>query len=216
MSDRGRFITFEGGEGAGKTTQIKALAAHLRERGIDPVLTREPGGSPGAEAIRELLLSGAVKWLGPTAEAAMFYAARDDHLEQTIRPALEAGRWVLCDRFSDSTRAYQGASGGVAEPVLRAMERVVVAETRPDLTLILDLPPTEGLRRAKERGQALDRFEGEAMSFHERLREAFLRLAALDPERCIVVDANRPMEAVENDVWAAVHERFDLAQAAVR
>jgi dTMP kinase len=207
---RGRFITFEGGEGAGKSTQIRLLSERLRAVGIDPVVTREPGGSPGAEALRELLLGGAAKPFGPMAEAALFYAARDEHLEETIRPALTAGRWVVCDRFSDSTRAYQGASGGVDDTVLHALERIVVAKTRPDLTVILDVPPAEGLKRAQSRGLPTDRFEAEGLAFHERLRERFLAIAAQEPERCVVIDGTRTAEEVAEAVWQATASRLNI------
>src|SRR5205085_2396239 len=153
--------------------------------------TREPGGSPGAEALRQLLLSGGAKPYGPFAETVLFFAARDDHLCETIRPALARGRWVLCDRFADSTRAYQGVLGNVAPDLIRTLERIVVADTRPDLTFILDLPAVEGLKRAKARGAAADRFESEELAFHERLRHAFLAIAAAEPHRCVVVDASR-------------------------
>ena len=212
MKPRGRFITFEGGEGAGKSTQIRRLAIRLRERGIETIVTREPGGSAGAEALRDLLLAGAAKPFGPFAEALLFNAARDDHLEVTIRPALEAGHWVLCDRFADSTRAYQGASGSVDDTVLRAMERIVVGRTRPDLTVILDIPPAEGLRRAVGRGMGSDRFESEALTFHEKLRENFLAIAAREPQRCAVIDGTRDPESVGAEIWKTVIERLDLAR----
>jgi dTMP kinase len=210
---RGHFITFEGGEGVGKSTQVRLLATSLEQRGIDVVVTREPGGSPGAEALREVLLSGAAKAYGSFAETLLLAAARDDHLEVTIRPSLQAGRWVLCDRFTDSTRAYQGVLGDVDPALIRAIERVVVADTRPDLTFVLDLPAEEGLRRAKARGGASDRFEGETIEFHERLREAFLAIARREPARCIVVDAHREADIVAIDILKAVEERFGLSAA---
>ncbi|MBJ7543600.1 dTMP kinase [Rhodomicrobium udaipurense] len=148
---RGRFITLEGGEGAGKTTQAKVLAERLRRKGINVLLTREPGGTPRAEAIREVLLSGKAKRFGALGEAVLFYAARESHLELCIRPALERGTWVICDRFSDSTRAYQGAAGGLPLSVIETIDKAVVGDTRPDLTLIFDLPPELGLKRAAER-----------------------------------------------------------------
>ncbi|MDQ0468797.1 dTMP kinase [Labrys wisconsinensis] len=207
---RGRFITFEGGEGAGKSTQIRRLAESLRGRGIELAMTREPGGSPGAEALREVLLSGGAKPYGPFAETVLFFAARDDHLSQTIRPALARGQWVLCDRFVDSTRAYQGVLGNIAPEMIRTLERVVVADTRPDLTLILDLPAVEGLKRARARGGAADRFESEGLAFHERLRQAFLAIAEAEPARCAVVDAARDVEAVAGEVLRVVTERLAL------
>jgi dTMP kinase len=211
---RGRFITFEGGEGAGKSTQIRRLAETLTGRGIDVVTTREPGGSPGAEVLREVVLSGAARPYGPFAEALLFAAARDDHLDVTIRPALAAGRWVLSDRFADSTRAYQGVAGKVDQDLLRTLERLIVGDTRPDLTLILDLPVAEGLKRVRGRGGELDRFESEGLVFHERLRRAFLGIAQAEPRRCAVVDANRPEDEVAADVLRAVDERLGATVSA--
>ena len=197
---RGRFITFEGGEGAGKSTQAARLAARLRARGVDPVLTREPGGSPLAEDIRKALLSGAVAPLGPAAEAIMFSAARIDHLERTIRPALARGQWVICDRFADSTRAYQGALGNLDPRFMRELERVTVGKTAPDLTIVVDVPATTGLARARARvGERRDRFEAEGQSFHDALRRAFLDIAAQEPGRCAVVDGARAPDDVEAD-----------------
>ena len=167
------------------------LAERLQALGIGVVLTREPGGSPGAEAIRHVLLSGAAKPLGPHAEAILFAAARDDHLRQTIRPALERGAWVICDRFADSTRVYQGVLGNVDARLIARLERVTVGDLRPDLTFILDIAAGDGLARAtKRRGDApADRFEAEAIDFHEKLREAYLELAEREPERCVLIDA---------------------------
>ena len=210
----GTFITFEGGEGAGKSTQIRRLAAHLRAQAGRPVLTtREPGGSPRAEAIREALLSGLAKAHGPFAEALLFSAARIDHLDTLIRPALARGEIVLCDRFADSTRAYQGAAGGLDPAVLASLERVVVGPTRPDLTLVLDCDPELGLARARARqaadGEAgPDRFEAEALAFHARLRATFLAIAAAEPGRCAVVNAALPADAVEAAIRAVVAERL--------
>lgn len=213
----GKFITFEGGEGAGKSTHIHLLRQKLIAEGYDVLVTREPGGSPRAEAIRELLLSGKIKALGPMAEALMFYVARDSHLELTIRPALARGRIVLCDRFFDSTRAYQGAGGGVSISVLNSLERVVVGSTRPDLTLILDIPPNIGLARAKaraqENGEGADRFESMNLSFHEDLRREFLEIAKAEPWRCVVIDASQSKEAVAEQIWATVTDRLKLFAA---
>src|SRR5215216_6342451 len=167
---RGRFITFEGGEGTGKSTQAAILAERLKTYGLGVILTREPGGSPGAEAIRHVVLSGAAQPLGSHAEAILFAAARDDHVRQLIRPALESGRWVVCDRFADSTRIYQGVLGNVDPRVIRSLERIAVGDTRPDITCILDVPPELGLKRAslrRGRGTA-DRFEAETLEFHNR------------------------------------------------
>jgi dTMP kinase len=209
----GKFITLEGGEGAGKTTQAAALRARLVNCGHDVVLTREPGGTPRAEEIRNALISGRARGLGPLAETVLFYAARDSHLGLSIRPALKRGAWVVCDRFSDSTRAYQGAAGGVSISSLNALERAVVGATRPDLTIILDLPPKEGLARARARaastGAPGDRFESMSLLFHENLRDEYLWIARSDPRRCVVIDASRPADEVETDVWAAVRERLN-------
>ncbi|SFS88827.1 dTMP kinase [Methylobacterium sp. yr668] len=209
----GTFITVEGGEGAGKSTQIARLAATLRARSGRPVcVTREPGGSPRAEEIRTALLDGVAKPYGPFAEALLFSAARIDHLDRLIRPALRRGETVLCDRFIDSTRAYQGAAGGLDPGLVDALERVVVGPTRPDLTLILDLAPESGLARAAGRGartgQGADRFEAEALDFHVRLREAFLAIARAEPGRCAVIDASRDPDAVEAAIRAAVASRL--------
>ncbi|MGY6568058.1 MAG: dTMP kinase [Salinarimonas sp.] len=208
----GLFITLEGGEGAGKSTQIRRLAARLEALGHDVVVTREPGGSPRAEAIREAILSGKGKPYGPFAEALMFSAARKDHLDQTIRPALARDAVVLCDRFADSTRAYQGASGALDPQLITGLERVVVGETRPDLTLILDLPPETGLARAnKRRGDTtaeIDRFESENLQFHKKLRRAFHILSEEEPQRCALIDADRDAELVELDIWQTVKDRL--------
>jgi dTMP kinase len=206
-----RFITLEGGEGVGKSTQALRLAERLRQSGIDAIETREPGGSPGAELLRDLLLSGKIKDLGPKAEAILFAAARIDHIDRKIAPALAAGTWVVSDRFTDSTRAYQGALGGLDPGFLHALERVTVGDIRPDLTLILDLPPEVGLARAAARrgaGVVSDRFEGEAIAFHEALRTAYLQIAAAEPQRCVVVDATRSEDDVAQAIWDAVSYRL--------
>ena len=205
---RGRFITFEGGEGAGKTTQIRRLAERLRASLGEVVLTREPGGSPGAEALRALLVYGDTDRWSPLAEALILSAARTDHLIRLIRPALDRGAWVLSDRFTDSTRAYQGAAGGVPADVLLALERLVVADTRPDLTLVFDLPVENGLARAANRGGGEERFERKGHAFHERLRQGFLRIAREEPQRCVVLDAGRPVEEIGEQVWTTVIERL--------
>jgi dTMP kinase len=207
---RGRFITFEGGEGVGKSTQIRRLALALSELGVETVLTREPGGSPHAEKLREVLLSGAARHFGPFAETILFNAARADHLDATIRPALVKGSWVLCDRFVDSTRAYQGVLGQIEPALIRSMERVVVGDTMPDLTLMLDLPAREGLARARARSVQVDRFEGEGPAFHEKLREAFLTIAEREPERCVVIDASGTQDGVANAILVAVKRRLHL------
>ena len=202
---RGCFITLEGGEGTGKSTQTARLAERLRKAGLEVVTTREPGGSPGAEEIRHLLVSGAVDRWSPTTETLLLYAARADHLERVIRPALDRGAWVVCDRFADSTRAYQQSA---APSLLSALEREVVDCDRPDLTLVFDLPAEDGLARAAARGEGATRFEAREPDFHDRLRTAFLEIARADPERCAVIDARPRAEAVEAAVWAAVGERL--------
>jgi dTMP kinase len=212
---RGRFITFEGGEGSGKSTQIKALAQRLDAAKLRAIVTREPGGSPGAEIIRHLVLSGMGKLLGADAETLLFAAARDDHVRSVIKPALNQGVWVLCDRFSDSTRAYQGSLGNVAPAVLNAMERVTIGDLKPDLTIILDVPVEVGLQRAAARRGtgAPDRFEAEDIKFHQQLRDAYRRIAAAEPQRCILIDANADTAAVAAAVWAAVRDRLFAVDA---
>jgi dTMP kinase len=214
---RGRFITFEGGEGTGKSTQAAQLAQRLRSMGIGAVLTREPGGSPGAEIIRHVLLSGAAKSLGPDAEAILFAAARHDHVHMTIEPALARGRWVISDRFADSTNVYQGALGHVDPLLLGGLHRVTVGKLKPDLTFILDVPAEVGLERAtKRRGEAgADRFEAESLEFHEKLRDAYLHLAASEPDRCVLIDAREPQAAVATRIWDTVAKRLDPATAPV-
>ena len=214
----GRFITFEGGEGTGKSTQANLLAERLKALGIGVQLTREPGGSVGAEIMRYVLLSGAAKPLGPDAEALLFAAARNDHLDTLIRPTLQRGGWVICDRFADSTRVYQGVLGQVDPRTIRALERIVVGETKPDLTFVLDVPAEEGLKRATaRRGEdQADRFEGEAIEFHKKLRDAFLALAAKEPARCVVIDATRPKQEVSDEIWRIVNERLDPATAPIQ
>lgn len=209
---RGKFITFEGGEGAGKTTQIKRLADRLRDAGLDVVTTREPGGAPGADSIRALLVSGATDKWDPISEVLLLYAARREHLNQTIRPALEAGAWVLCDRFADSTLAYQGYGHGVSRDFIAGVHAAVVGDSEPDLTLILDLPVTAGLERANTRNtdskSAEDRFERMGTAFHDRLREGFLEIAATAPERYAVIDARGSLDEVGDAVWTAVSGVF--------
>ena len=207
---RGRFITFEGGEGSGKSTHAKRLAEKLKDAGVEVVLTREPGGSPGAEIIRHILLSGAAKPLGAETETILFAAARDDHVRQVIRPALVAGKWVICDRFIDSTRVYQGVLGNVDQKLIRGLERVTVGGAIPDITFIIDVPANVGLARAKRRreGGAADRFEAEDIAYHEELRHAYLALAELEPKRCIVIDGRAPRDVVAERIWANVEQRL--------
>lgn len=212
----GRFITFEGGEGVGKSTQARRLADRFSALGREVVATREPGGTPRAERLREMLLSGAAKRFGPFAETLLLASARADHVDKVIRPAIERGAVVLCDRFIDSTRAYQGAAGGVDQAAIRSLERIAVRGVTPNLTLIFDAPAASGLARARDRsgdGAPADRFEAEEPGFHERLRQAFLDIARLERERCVVIDATADVEAVAGRVWDAVSERLRLDDA---
>ena len=207
---RGKFITLEGGEGVGKSTQIGRLIARLSAEGKEVVATREPGGSPGAESIRDLVLRGAADRWSPMTETLLMYASRRDHIERVITPALAAGKWVVCDRYADSTRAYQGAAGGVEPAFIAALEDHVLGDVRPDLTLIFDLDPKIGLARAVDRAGAEMRFESKGEAFHIRLRQAFLDIAALEPQRCAVIAAQGSLEAVEALVWSAVQDRLHV------
>jgi dTMP kinase len=213
---RGLFITFEGGEGAGKSTQIRRLAEKLRRKGYDTLVTREPGGSPGAEALRHVILSGAAEPFGPRMEALLFAAARSDHVEQVIRPAIERGAIVLCDRFLDSSRVYQGLANDDDSAFVAMLERVAVNGMMPDMTLIFDIDAEIGMRRAAARrgaGEA-DRFEKETLETHRRRRDAFLAIAEKEPERCIVVDASESEDEVEQLVTAAVFAALEVRTAA--
>ncbi|MBD3835510.1 dTMP kinase [Brevundimonas sp.] len=207
---RGKFITFEGGEGAGKSTQVGRLVARLQpllgERTV--VRTREPGGSRGAEVIRNLVVATEAEPWSAMTETLLMYAARSDHLENTIRPALAAGDWVVCDRFADSSRAYQGAGGGVAQDFIEQIDAAVVADDQPDLTLVFDLPVEVGLERAFGRGLFETRFESKGLAFHQRLREGFLRIVETSPDRCVRIDAVGDLDTVEERVWRAVQERL--------
>lgn len=202
-----RFITLEGGEGAGKSTLAAALETRFAVLGQSVLRTREPGGSPGAEVLRHVLLSGAAKPFGPVAEALLFAAAREDHVRTRIRPALASGTVVICDRFADSTRAYQGAGGGIEPEIVDALERIAVGPTRPDITFVLDIDPREGLARVARRAGAADRFESEDMVFHMRLRAAFRAIAQRDPERCVLIDASLPPERIAATAWEAIERR---------
>ncbi|AJY46818.1 thymidylate kinase [Martelella endophytica] len=201
----GIFISFEGGEGAGKSTQIRRLAHRLEADGHAVVVTREPGGSPGAEAVRHLLLSGAAEPFGVGMEVLLFAAARNDHVEEIIRPALAAGAVVLCDRFMDSSRVYQGASGGLAPEFVSTVERIAVDSVVPDLTVMFDLDALTGLQRVAARSsEGPDRFERDDIAIHEARRAAYLDIARREPERCRVVDASGDADTVERLVWDAV------------
>ena len=213
----GKFITLEGGEGAGKTTQIKLLADALKAGGLDPMITREPGGSPAAEVIRSLLVEGAVDRWQPMTEALLNFAARLEHVQATIEPALVAGRWVLCDRFADSTVAYQGYGHDLGRAVIDELHRLVLGSFQPDLTVILDIPVAEGLARATNREQAEgsreDRYEHMDEGFHQRLRDGFLDIARRNPERCVVIDAAQEPDKVQAEIRAMVGQRLKVAWA---
>ncbi len=222
----GWFITFEGGEGSGKSTQAKRLADRLTAEGHAVTVTREPGGSPFAERLRALILDPKLETHSPLAEALLFASARADHLEQVIRPALAAGRFVVCDRFSDSTRVYQGYAGRVEPRLLEALELIIVQHTKPDLTIVVDIPAEIGLARAslrlntpphqapsektpkQPRSLLADRFEARGLDFHKKLREGFVEIARLEPQRCVVVDGQKSPDDVARDVWAAVQSRL--------
>jgi dTMP kinase len=206
----GRFITLEGGEGTGKSTQSRRLAARLREAGLDVVTTREPGGAPGAEQIRKLVVEGEGGRWTPITETLLVYAARADHVARTIGPSLAKGQWVISDRFNDSTFAYQGAGRGVPRETIRRIDAVVLDDFRPDLTLILDLPIAVGLARAGARGGTETRFESLDRDFHERMRTAFVDIARKQPERCRLIDAAADEGGVAAAIWDAVQSRFAL------
>lgn len=206
----GRFITLEGGEGTGKSTQIRRLAAALEKKGIAVLCTREPGGSPGAEEIRKLMVEGEPGRWDAVTETLLAYAARVDHVARTIGPALRAGTWVISDRFNDSTFAYQGVGRGLARETIRRIDSAVLDDFAPDLTLILDLDVKTGLQRALARSGAENRFEKFGAEFHEKLRQAFLDIAKRSPERCRVIDASGTEEQVAEAIFAAVSRRFDL------
>lgn len=218
MKRQNRFITFEGGEGAGKSTQVHLLAERLERTGASVVTTREPGGSPYAETLRTLLLDPKTPPHGPLSEALLFYAARADHLAHTIHPALSAGKWVLCDRFIDSTRAYQSFAGTLPGMVCDRLDEVVVEDAMPFITFILDIDAESGLQRAHARrnenqsdavngDRPIDRYEGRDIEFHRRLREGFLSIANANPERCCVVDATLPADDLANEVWSTLKTR---------
>jgi dTMP kinase len=210
LATRGRFITLEGGEGVGKSTLAAALEARLAARGIKVVRTREPGGTPGAEAIRSLILNPPVEVTGweSIAETLLFYAARTDHLDKLIRPALAAGSWVICDRFSDSTRAYQAAAGHVPSEHIETIDRICVGDTTPDVTLILDLPLSAARERMTARANDKDAIESRVLSYHEAVHKAFLDIARANPQRCVVLDASASPEALAASAIAAIDARI--------
>jgi len=211
----GKFITFEGGEGSGKSTQVRLLAERLRARGLDVLLTREPGGSPFAETLRTIILDPKTPAHSALSEALLFYAARADHLDKTVRPALLSGRWVICDRFSDSTRVYQCDAGGLPLAAFHALEDVVVNPTVPDVTVILDIPVEIGLQRVEaRRNEALqtnippDAYEKRDPAFHQKLRNSFVAIASVEPQRCMLIDANADQQAVAEAVWSGIADRL--------
>lgn len=201
---RGKFITFEGGEGVGKTTQVGRVADRLRKGGVEVVVTREPGGTPLGESIRDVVLGASPE---PVTELLLFAAARAEHVAKVIRPALDAGTWVVCDRFIDSTRVYQGLIGGVPADLIGAVERHTVAPDFPDLTFVLDLPVEESVRRTETRG-ALTRFDAAHIDYHARLHDAFRRTAAGEPRRCVLVDAARDADTIAADIWDTLARRL--------
>jgi dTMP kinase len=209
-SATGRFITLEGGEGTGKSTQVRRLAAALEARGIKALVTREPGGAPGAEEIRKLMVEGEPGRWNAITETLLAYAARADHVARTIGPALKEGRWVISDRFSDSTYAYQGVGRGLDRETIRRIDSAVLDDFAPDLTLVLDLDVATGLARAHARAGVENRFEKFGTDFHEKLRQAFLDMARRHPERCRVIDASGTEDQVAEKIFAAVSARFDL------
>ena len=213
MAKRGRFITLEGIEGAGKSTQIAPLAELLRARGLEVLTTREPGGSPLAERLRALLLDPDHQGMSETTELLLMFAARSDHLERRIRPALKAGHWVLCDRFTDATYAYQGGGRGIDPARIGLLETLVQDELRPDLTLVFDLPPELGLGRAKSRAGQTDRFESETQRFFEAARAVYLERAGANPERYRVIDATAPLETVTQAVGAELNAFVDSLES---
>lgn len=213
-----RFITFEGGEGVGKSTQVRRLANRLAEHGLSVVRTREPGGTPKAEAIRSFILQGKPESWGVGAEAVLFAAARLDHVDQLIAPSLAAGKWVICDRFADSTRAYQGLTGGVEDKLIDALEHLALNGHTPDLTVILDMDPDIAFERVRQRAledgmAAIDRFEKEDLAFHRRLRDNFLAIAIANPGRCVVLSADTEENVLAEAIWRSIGDHFpDLAQ----
>ena len=204
----GTFITFEGGEGSGKSTQLSFLYNVIKSNNLSCVKTREPGGSEGAESIRGLLLNGSVDKWDPIAETLLFYAARLDHVERLIKPALADGTIVLCDRFADSTRVYQGIGKGLSEDYILSLHQLTLGHFKPDLTLILDIDPEVGIKRALSRSGAETRFESMDMDFHHAVRAGFLSIARNEPERCVVIDASQSIEDVKKSVLNAFKQRI--------
>ena len=206
----GKFITLEGGEGAGKSTQAELLAAALRDDGLIVMTTREPGGAPNAEAIRELLLARRDDPWEPMTEALLHFAARRDHLTHAVQPAIDRGDWVISDRFADATMAYQSYGLGVARSAIETLYRETIGAFGPDLTIILDLPVEQGLQRAAGRGVDADRYENMGLAFHRKLRDGFLDIARREPERCVVLDARPPMDEIGEKLIAVVRDRLGV------
>jgi len=209
--DRGRFISFEGGEGAGKSTQIARLADRLGKAGLNVVRTREPGGTDGADAIRELLVTGPADRWDPVSEVLLHYAARRDHVERVIKPALARGDWVLSDRFADSTMAYQGYGSGLGINLVATIHRATLGDFQTDMTIIMDFDPAEGLARARGRDPDPSRYEGFDLAFHQRLRQGFLAIAKAAPERCVVLDASGSIDTVAAAIWTAACNRLGVS-----
>lgn len=216
MSVRGRFITLEGGEGVGKTTLAKHLRTRLEAQGLDVVLTREPGGSPAAELLRETLYGPSAPHWAPVPETLLLFAARAAHLEETIRPALARGAWVICDRFNDSTLAYQGVLGGVDQHFLSDLAARVIGSDHPDLTFMLDLDPSVSRARAEQRGEVLTRYDSAPPAFHAGLRAAFLDIAKAHPDRCTILDAAAAPEEIARTAFSMIAQRFGLSGEAPR
>ena len=214
QASRARFITFEGGEGVGKSTPVKRLLANLADAAIDAVRTREPGGTPKAEAVRSFILQGRSESWGAGGEAVLFAAARLNHVNELIAPNLQAGRWVISDRFHDSTRAYQGLTGGVNDKLIDALETLALDGHAPDLTILLDMDPETAFQRVAQRAlednlvATGDRFEKEDIEWHKRLRDGFLAIARANPERCVVISADQSEDQLEAAIWAVVSARF--------
>jgi dTMP kinase len=204
----GKFITLEGGDGSGKSTQARLLSEYIAEKSINTLLTREPGGAPGADEIRELILTGEPDRWDAIGETLLFYASRRNHLRLTVWPALEKGHWVISDRFADSTMAYQGYGNQLGEDVVQQVHDFAVGKFKPDLTFIFDMPAEEGLRRTDDRLHNEDRFEKMDIGFHERLRDGFLDIARKNPDRCVVIDATKPIESIQAELRRVIQERL--------
>lgn len=206
----GRFITFEGGEGSGKSTQVKLLAKAIEQAGLSCLTTREPGGTASAERIRELLVTGDADTWHPHSETLLFYAARLEHMEKLVKPALAEEKIILCDRFTDSTRVYQGVGKQVADAFINPLHQLTMQDFSPDLTIILDIAPEAGLKRAAGRGDDENRFESMALEFHQKVRQGFMDIAASEPKRCAVIDAEQPPETVHTAIKQLLAQRLQM------